>query len=337
MTDYIADKRIGSCIRSLGNPVRSNQTGFSLIELLCVLVVLLILVGLTAKGLEGIQSRERPRAAAQECLLMLREARELARRKSCRTRVVFSLPGKKNMQLPIEEQPPENSFAIFVFHIPVDAAQLVQSLAPARLVEAVDGVNSPLHEMVAMGAGALPEALIGQWIPSPERPAWFRCAAGVKIDGALIKEFEEDGFIKFANLHFFKPRALWDADATREHDGLSCRSQYPQTYQLTPFPRSIALFLAPLLETTRVYDYSRNLIVSGAALWGDQVVPQFAVLAQSGIYQFELPAVEFASDGSLATPQQKPLHLRFHPQDREEPGYEIAIAPGDGRAKLVSP
>jgi prepilin-type N-terminal cleavage/methylation domain-containing protein len=219
--------------------------GFTLVELLVVVTIIMILVGIAIPAYQSLVRAVGPRQAASEFMSQLRSVRQYSIANSVRTRVVFATTelASNNPQLI-----PGLSYGAYTFFIPPlpDAAISVRRfLTPFGYGGAQYGVES-----VQTVIQAIPPGFVGQWTPLPIAPKWRTLPKSIVFSNNIFTNlsFPNDNNFKseFATNHYHSPVIFYDyahsvlANITIK----SPRSFFPSNYFQTPYPTAF-----PLLST----------------------------------------------------------------------------------------
>lgn len=277
---------------------RAAQRGLSIIELLSVIAILAILMTLAGNVINGTADGVRQKDAASNVMQRLREARELARREQVRVRWVFQPQAELDPNIPKGHQPPRHSHALYVFRVPSGATQTVMS-----------DVTGNLRSMNASGvwlpaSQPLPETLVGRWEWVRGFNSWTPIGDGLEIRGELLDRWQKQKPDEFAAENYYTPDSTWREDAWPAEMNESARSMFPQDYARVPFPHVFERLVAPLWDSTRVFDPVKREMISARELWGDREIEQFAVNFSESYRTWALPGIEFRPDGSVAAERE---------------------------------
>ena len=266
----------------------SSAPGWTLIEMLLVLTLMLIITASIGSGMQWLARKESAKHAAAGFQSMIRDASLLARREMSPVRIVFALPETKKVLkqagLADHEMKPAFGCRLLVFRVPGRNLPLQAMVSPTGSDD--DFPAAPMARLPRAGS------MGGGWTPAPRRLGWLKWEDALN-GGDFLNDYRGGGFAAVSKVYQINPAQ---------------DSGYPEDFLRSPFHARD--FIEPrVVEAGESMELAASITVDAAELSGDLPVPQWKKEVGDS---FELPALDFLPDGSLACHESKEeLTFRF--------------------------
>ncbi len=302
------------------------SSGFSLIEVLAVVVIIAVVAGLTVTVFEGEKNHGAPRLDALEFASTVESARQYAVTRKQRVRIVFA--DEELEKHTVGEFKKGQAYGVYYFYVPH---------VPNEVNGPQSLTNSDRSEVVPLGVSVLPSGFVGQWMPCNEVASWRKLPPQVVVS------------VNWTS--YPTPSSVW-SPATEGMDtsaATNAMSPFPANYVQTPYPQSYALVttVQPPDEMT----FSQGKAVNFQALWSQSVVLNYFDI--SGVENlsafgqlesatttnrrfFDLSGFEYDENGKLYLKDTNALEINFVDQNRTNNTATIRLDTETGLPKLIT-
>jgi len=279
--------------RPFSNPIAkprpaSGAAGWSLIEMLVVLAVMLTVAATLGSGMQWLARKQKARDAAAAFQSMVRDASQLARREMTPVRLVFLGPDNeaalKNAGITEELGKSDYGCRMLMFEVPGRNLPLQALLSPAGEDDAVPPV--PLARLPRF------PSMTGGWLPAPEHKAWLKWEDTL-IGGNLTNDFKNAGFAAASKVYQLQPDSLWAATRSNGFDPFSI---YPPDFARSPYHFHATIQTSDLPNDETI-ELEGSGSLSASEVFGGQALPHWSRTTGDRV---ELPAIDFLPDGGLA-------------------------------------